>query len=421
MKRTADLAPALAEAAKVVSSVAAGRSLDDVMSPGAGSGREAITDLSYGTLRSYGRVQALERELSHRGRAAPRVRALLWCALVALERGRYADHTLVDQAVQACSLLDQAHARGYVNGVLRAYLRSREVLGTRISALEEASFQHPQWWIDTVRREHPRLWREVLEAGNSHPPMCLRVNRRRVQVESYREELAVAGLSARRVGEDALLLDGPVPVARLPGFSEGCVSVQDAGAQRCAPLLDLAPGQRVLDACAAPGGKAAHILELADVQLTALELNPERAARVAPGLARLGLSAQVRVADCTALEDWWDGVRYDRVLADVPCSGSGVARRHPDIKWLRRSSDLRRFAQRQSAILAALWRVLVPGGKLLYVTCSVFRDENDAVLDAFCAAFPEARREDLPGGTMPYLLPSAEHDGFYFGLLTKAA
>ena len=419
MKRTADLAPALAEAAKVVSSVAAGRSLDEAILPG--PGREAITDFTFGTLRCYGRVQALERALSHRGRAAPRVRALLWCALVALERGRYAEYTLVDQAVQACGLLDQGHARGYLNGALRAFLRSREALVRRIAALEEANFQHPQWWIDAVRRDHPQQWREILEAGNSHPPMCLRVNRRRARVDTYLEQAADAGLSVRRVGECAIVLDSPVPVARLPGFAEGWVSVQDAGAQRCAPLLEIAPGQRVLDACAAPGGKAAHILETADVQLTALELDPERAASIAPSLARLGLSAEVRVADCTVLEDWWDGRPYDRVLADVPCSGSGVARRHPDMKWLRRSSDLRRLAQRQSAILETLWRVLAPGGRLLYVTCSVFHEENDAVLDAFCAAFPEARRENLPGGTMPYLLPSAEHDGFYFGLLTKAA
>jgi 16S rRNA (cytosine967-C5)-methyltransferase len=171
------------------------------------------------------------------------------------------------------------------------------------------------------------------------------------------------------VGECALLLERPVPVARLPGFDAGLVSVQDAGAQVCATLLELAPGQRVLDACAAPGGKSAHVLESADVQLTALDADPGRAARIGPGLARLGLAADVRAADCTALHAWWDGRPFERVLADVPCSGSGVARRHPDIKWLRRESDVRRFAARQSAILAALWRVLAPGGKLLYVTC----------------------------------------------------
>jgi 16S rRNA (cytosine967-C5)-methyltransferase len=419
MRPSADLAPTLAEAAKVVAAVAAGASLDELLPRG--PGREALTDFCFGTLRSYGRVQALERMLSHRGRAAPRIRALVWCALYALERGRYAHHTLVDQAVQACGLLDLVHARGYVNGLLRAYLRRREALDRQLAADDEAYFQHPRWWIETLRADHPQRWREVLEAGNMHPPMCLRVNRRRTQVGDYMRRLEESGLRARRVGDWALLLEHPVPVGRLPGFVEGWASVQDAGAQRCAPLLDLAAGQRVLDACAAPGGKTAHILESADVQVTALELDPVRASRIAPGLARLGLSADVRVADCGSPQTWWDGRPYDRVLADVPCSGSGVARRHPDMKWLRRATDLGDFAIRQSAILQALWRVLAPGGRLLYVTCSVFRDENDAVLDAFCAKSPEVRRERLPGGAMPHLLPCAEHDGFYFGLLTKAA
>jgi 16S rRNA (cytosine967-C5)-methyltransferase len=177
----------------------------------------------------------------------------------------------------------------------------------------------------------------------------------------------------------------------------------------------------VLDACAAPGGKGAHILEQEDVRLTALDVSAARAARIAPGLTRLGLAADVRIGDCTALQEWWDGVPYDRVLADVPCSGSGVARRHPDMKWLRRASDTGEFARRQAAILDALWQVLVPGGKLLYVTCSVFREENEAVLDAFCARTPQARRDALPGGATPQLLPCAEHDGFFFGRLTRAA
>jgi 16S rRNA (cytosine967-C5)-methyltransferase len=419
MKRAADLAPALAEAARVVAGVAEGRSLDDALEPGAG--REALTDLCYGTLRRYGRVQALGRALSHRGNAPTRVQALLWCALYAIERGRYAHYTVVDQAVRACALLEHAAARGYVNAVLRTYLREREALERRLASDDEAHYQHPRWWIESVRRDHPRHWRSILEAGNSHPPLCLRVNRRRAQVDAYLTQLASAGLLARRVGESAVLLEKPVPVARLPGFADGLVSVQDAGAQRCAPLLDLARGQRVLDACAAPGGKSAHILEREDVSLTALELSTARAARIAPGLARLGLAADVRVADCTALEEWWDGAPYDRVLADVPCSGSGVARRHPDMKWLRRASDVGEFTRRQAAILDALWRVLAPGGKLLYVTCSVFRDENEAVLDAFRGRVPGARRDALPGGAMPNLLPCAEHDGFFFGLLTKAA
>ncbi len=419
MKRTADLAPALAASARAVASVASGGSLDEALERG--PGREAVMDLCYETLRRYGRVQALERALSHRGRAAPRIRALLWCALSAIDRGRYAPHTLVDQAVRACALLDLPHARGYVNGALRAYLRERDALGRQIAEDDVARYQHPRWWIDRLRRDHPARWTDILDAGNSHPPMCLRVNRRRASMDGYLQALAEAGLAAHAVGDQALLLDRPVPVSRLPGFGEGLVSVQDAGAQRCAALLDLAPGQRVLDACAAPGGKAAHILESADVQLTALDADPARTALLGSGLARLGLHAEIHAADCIALPSWWDGRAFDRVLADVPCSSSGVVRRHPDMKWLRRPGDLADFVARQHAILDALWQVVAPGGKLLYVTCSVFRDENDAVLDAFGARCPDARRVDLPGGAMPQLLPCAEHDGFFFGLLTKAA
>lgn len=419
MTQMAALAPALAAAARATARVAAGRSLDDPSEQGAA--RSAVLDLCHGTLRRYGRVQALVRSLSRKGEGALPVQALLWCALYALESGRYAAYTVVDQAVRACALLEQWPARGYVNAVLRSYLRGRAALERRALADDEARYQHPRWWIELLRVEQPQRWQSILEAGNTHPPMCLRVNRRRVAPEAYLAQLNAAGLAARSVGECALLLHKPVPVASLPGFAEGLVSVQDAGAQHCPPLLDLAPGQRVLDACAAPGGKCAHILETADVELTALDADAARAARIAPGLARLGLAATVAAADCTALEAWWDGRAFDRVLADVPCTGSGVARRHPDIKWLRRADDVRGFAQRQAAILDALWRVLAPGGKLLYVTCSVFREENDAVLQAFLARMPGARRGRLPDAVAGLLLPCTEHDGFFYGLLEKAA
>jgi 16S rRNA (cytosine967-C5)-methyltransferase len=414
-----DLAPALAEAARALARVAAGSSLDDVVARG--SAQAALLDICYTTLRAYGRVQALVRMLSSKGAAAPEVEALLWCALATLDRGRYAQYTVVDQAVRACAQLEQWPARGYVNGVLRSYLRERGPLEARIASQDEARLQHPGWWIDALRRDHPARWESILAAGNSHPPMCLRVNRRRAQPEGYLEQLAQVGMPARRIGECALLLDKPVPVERLPGFTAGWVSVQDAAAQACAPLLELADGQRVLDACAAPGGKAAHILESADVELIALDADPARAARIEPGLARLGLAAQVRTADCTQLDAWWDGRPFDRVLADVPCTGSGVTRRHPDIKWLRRAADVQSFARRQAAILEALWRVLAPGGRLLYATCSVFRDENEAVLDAFSARTPQARRRELPGGAAAQRFPCAEHDGFFYGQLEKAA
>jgi 16S rRNA (cytosine967-C5)-methyltransferase len=419
MTRMAALAPALAEAALATARVAAGRRLEEPTEQG--EARSAVIDLCHGTLRRYGRVQALVRSRSRKGEAAPQVQALLWCALYALDSGRYAAYTVVDQAVHACALLGQWPARGYVNGVLRGYLRGRDALERRMLADDEARYQHPRWWIETLQRDHPRHWPSILEAGNTHPPMCLRVNRRRVRPEAYLAQLAAAGLAARHFADCALLLEKPVPTARLPGFAEGLVSVQDAGAQHCARLLDLAPGQRVLDACAAPGGKCAHILESADVEVTALDADASRAARIAPGLARLGLAANVRAADCTALDAWWDGRAFDRVLADAPCTGSGVARRYPDIKWLRRAGDVRGFAQRQAAILDALWRVLAPGGKLLYVTCSVFREENDAVLQAFGARTPRARRGRLPQGAAEHLLPCAQHDGFFYGLLEKAA
>ena len=418
MKRNADLAPALAEAARAVARVGAGRSLDDAFERRAGRG--ALLDLCYGTLRRYGRVQAIVQALSHKGAPEPRVQALLWCALYALDCGRYAEYTVVDQAVRACALLEQWPARGYVNGMLRGYLRSRGALERRIAAEPQARYQHPQWWIDSLQRAYPERWGAILEAGNTHPPMCLRINRRRTDQPSYLQQLAQAGIAACPAGAHGLLLDKPVPVERLPGFDQGLVSVQDAGAQHCAAMLGLRDGQRVLDACAAPGGKSAQLLESAEIRLLALDSDAARAARIGPGLARLGLEARVQIADCTAPPSWWDGQPFDRVLADVPCTASGIARRHPDIKWLRRADDVAAFARRQAAILDALWGVIAPGGKLLYVTCSVFPEENGMVLDAFCARVPQARRPALPAGAPAQLLPCAQHDGFFYGLLEKA-
>jgi 16S rRNA (cytosine967-C5)-methyltransferase len=219
----------------------------------------------------------------------------------------------VDQAVRACTLLERWTAKGYVNGVLRNFLRERMALEARIRSDEEARYQHPRWWIDDLRRAYPESWEAILAAGNAHPPMTLRVNARRIAADAYAERLALAGLGAQAVGEAALLLARP-------------------GAQRAARLLDLARGQRVLDACAAPGGKSAHILERADVALTALDADPARCERMERNLRRLGLHASVRTADCTQPQPWWDGAPYERILADVPCTASGIARRHPDLK-----------------------------------------------------------------------------------------
>jgi len=421
------LAAALRDAAPMVERVAAGVSLaaqfERLAEEGVETPRAALIDLTHGTLRRYGRVQAIVRLLSRREGADPVLQALLWCSLYALESGRYAEYTVVDQAVRACGALERWSAKGYVNAVLRAYLRERASLEARMQSDPEARYQHPRWWIDLLRIAYPGQWEAVLAASNVHPPMCLRVNRRRITVAAYQAKLAAVGLAARALQGEALLLERPVPVDRLPGFHEGEVSVQDAGAQRAAPLLDLAPGQRVLDACAAPGGKAGHLLEMADVELTALEADAARCERLARNLARLRLEARVRNADCTRIERWWDGAQFDRVLADVPCSASGIARRHPDIKWLRRHADLPAFAARQGAMLDALWQVLRTDGKLLYATCSVFPQENDAVIEAFVARqrVPGARavRVAPADGAAAQGLPDAERDGFYYALIHK--
>jgi 16S rRNA (cytosine967-C5)-methyltransferase len=422
----APLAEALAAAAALVARVAAGRSLSGELERAkeepASTQRAALADLCYGTLRRYGRSQALVGALSRRpGAADPLVEALLWCAFYALESGRYAEYTVVDQAARACSLLQRAGAKGYVNALLRNFLRSRAGIEARLGADAAARYWHPNWWIERLQAAYPADWESVLAAGNTHPPMCLRVNARRSDTGAYAARLAAEGLPARRIGAAALLLERPVPVDRLPGFAAGEVSVQDAGAQRAAALLELRDGQRVLDACAAPGGKSAHILEAAAVELTALDVDPARSGDVTRNLARLGLSAEVRAADCSAPDAWWNGVAFDRILADVPCTASGVARRHPDIKWLRRPADVAAFAARQARILDALWRTLAPGGKLLYVSCSVFPEENGAVIDAFAARTPEVRRASLADGGPQQWLPGPEHDGFFFSLLEKPA
>jgi 16S rRNA (cytosine967-C5)-methyltransferase len=417
------LAQALRDAARMVAHVVEGRSLAEefhrLSELHSESPRSALIDLTHGTLRRYGRVQSIVRELSHRGRSDTLVEALIWCAIYALESGRYADYTVVDQAVRACGLAEKWSAKGYVNAVLRGYLRRRTSLAAHAAADLESRYQHPLWWVEAVRRAHPDHWESVLEAGNSHPPMCLRVNRRRHTVDEYQSRLSGSGMTCRRIGEVGLLLARPVPVERLPGFEAGDVSVQDAGAQRAAQCLDLAGGQRVLDACAAPGGKSTHILEAADVALTALDVEPPRCARIESNLKRLGLTAAVKAADCVRLADWWDEVPFDRILADVPCSASGVARRHPDLKWLRRGQDLPAFALRQAAILDALWQALAPGGKLLYATCSVFPQENDDVVERFVARADGARRLLLPDGEPAQWLPGPEHDGFYYALIAK--
>jgi 16S rRNA (cytosine967-C5)-methyltransferase len=251
--------------------------------------------------------------------------------------------------------------------------------------------------------------------------MGLRVNARRIDRAAYLERLAAAAVPAAPIGDEGVILERALPVARIPGFAEGLVSVQDPGAQLAAGMLALVPGQRVLDAFAAPGGKSAHILERAAVDLVALDNDPVRIERLHANLERLGLSAATQCADAGQLDRWWDGEPFDRVLADLPCTASGVVRRHPDIKWLRRESDIRALAARASGLLDSLWRVVRPGGKLLLATCSVFREENRCQVDDFVGRHADARCAPLPGqdGFDVQLLPDERHDGFYYALLER--
>jgi 16S rRNA (cytosine967-C5)-methyltransferase len=424
VKASAALAPALRDAARLVARVAAGRSLGDEFAPAepaGGASRAALLDIVHGTLRRYGRVQAIVAALSRRNPPDAALEALLWCGLYALDSGRYAEYTVVDQAVRACGLLERWSAKGYVNALLRNFVRDRETIERRLDADPQAHYQHPRWWVELMRAAYPDRWQAALREGNRAPPMCLRVNRRRGSVERYAARLEELGIASRRVGSDGLLLLEALPVARLPGFGEGDVSVQDAGAQRAAACLALEDGQRVLDACAAPGGKTAHMLERATLDVTALDVDAARAARVRANLQRLHLHARVEVADAVEYARAHAEARFDRVLLDAPCTGSGVVRRHPDIKWLRRESDAFGFAQRQAGLLDALWRLVAPGGKLLYVTCSVFPQENDGVIDAFVHRSAGARRASLADGAPAQWLPDAEHDGFYYALIEKHA
>jgi len=411
------LAFAFLQAARIDAAVFAGQSLaDGLLGRVDPAARPAVQDLVYGSLRQYGHGDFLLGRLLARPLDAPEVRALLLVALYRLETRPDATHTIVDQAVAAAGEMAAGRFRGLVNGLLRNYLRRQPQLLADLAADPVAASQHPDWWLHRLQAAYPALWPGVVAAGNQPPPMALRVNRRRCAPAEYQARLSAAGIGATAFGEVGLMLDRPLPVDRLPGFAEGLVSVQDPAAQLAAALLDPAPGSRVLDACAAPGGKAAHLLERADLDLLALDLKPSRCRRVAENLARLGLHATIKAADCARLDTWWDGRPFDAVLADVPCTASGVVRRNPDAKWLRRETDIAGFAHSQARILDALWQVVRPGGKLLYATCSVFPEENAGQITRFMATRPDARRDHEE-----QILPTADHDGFFYCRLEKRA
>jgi 16S rRNA (cytosine967-C5)-methyltransferase len=350
--------------------------------------------------------------------------ALLRIGLLQLQHMRIPEHAAVSATVDAAAAIGQRSAAPLVNAVLRRYQRERAELDGALAADPEVRFSHPQWLLAELERDWPADWQRICDANNAAAPMWLRVNTRKGQRDEYLEKLRAAGIAARAspVVATAVVLESPQAVDDLPGFAAGEVSVQDVAAQRAAEFLDLAPGQRVLDACAAPGGKTGHILEACPGldAVWALDRDPARLARVRDNLARLGLEAKIVAGDATRPEAWWDGRPFDRILLDAPCSAVGVIRRHPDIKILRRAEDVARAVELQAALLHALWPLLRPGGRLVYATCSVLRRENDAQIAAFTAASGavEAPGTEAPGRcqTLP---GDAEGDGFYYACLQK--
>jgi 16S rRNA (cytosine967-C5)-methyltransferase len=352
----------------------------------------------------------------------------LLCSALALlcqseeEQGEapYPAFTVVDQAVTAAASDPAiAHAKGMVNAVLRRFLRERDALLQAVLRTPAARWNYPAWWIDTVRSAYPNDWEAILAAGNALPPLTLRINCRQTTTTAYLQTLAQQGIAATRIGPFAVRLAQALPVAQIPGFAQGLASVQDAAAQLAAPLLDLQRGMRVLDACAAPGGKTGHILECADVELLALDSDARRLPRITENLQRLQLDATLKTGDAGS-RDWWDGRAFDRILADVPCTASGIVRRHPDIRWLRRKGDSGQLAGVSRAILDNLWQMLRPGGKLLFVTCSLWPQESEAQAAAF-AVRNQAIRLSAPGQLQPVANNEYDHDGLFYALFEKAS
>jgi 16S rRNA (cytosine967-C5)-methyltransferase len=434
------LAKLLGHTADAVQAVRAGQSLNDALARCPADARPGTQALSFHVLRWLGGALSARAVLAPKA-PAPAVDALLLSALALLwpsgDDAPYSEHTLVDQAVTAARQRAKASAN-FVNAVLRRFLRERDAIVAAALQDPVAAHNHPVWWAERLGRDWPDGWQRLLAFNNTRAPMSLRVNARRTTAAAYAERLAAAGLPAAAYGRQTVVLAAPVPVTRLPGFAEGEVSVQDAAAQRAAPLLAgdqgerLPRGARVLDACAAPGGKTAHLLELGDYDVLALDSDPERLKRIGQTLDRLKLQAGTACADAGDPAAWWDGRPFDAILLDAPCSASGIVRRHPDVRWLRRPTDIPTLAKTQARLLDALWPTLKPGGRLLYCTCSVFKAEGQDQIDAFLqrqGGASIAQDPPSPGHLLPLpdngeavgtpALPGASPDGFFYSLLEK--
>lgn len=414
-------------------SLAAAKSAADVLE---GRERALAMELVNGVLRWYWKLdyllnQFLQKPLRNKEQE---IKLLLLMALYELTELSTPDYAVVNEAVSASKALGKQWAKGMINAVLRAFIRDQQACLEKMASNQEAFYSHPYWLIALLRQDWPQYWQSILQANNQRPPLWLRVNAMHHSREAYQTLLQAQAIasSPHLFAPQALKLEQGIDVTSLPGFAQGQVSVQDAGAQLAANLFNVHKGQRVLDLCAAPGGKTCHVLELepAISSMTAVELEEGRMNRVRENLQRLNLQAELIVADAGDASTWWDGKPFDRIMVDAPCSATGVIRRHPDIKTLRREEDISALAETQQRILQQAWQMLAPGGQLLYITCSVLRRENEARIAQLLATQPDAVEQNLiePGASEwgiackhgRQLLPGEnDSDGFYFCRLSK--
>jgi len=423
--------------AQALADVQRGRSATQVLEKISSPSRPGVQALLFHVLRRLGLAQTLLKKLAKQSPQKP-VEALLCTALaLACDQNAlmYPPHTLVSQAVDAAKktrLLK--NSAPFINACLRRFLREQDSLLKDVQTSELAQWNHPQWWIHQLQKDYPTQWPDILLANNSPAPMTMRVNTKRISVMDLQKNWMDAGMTATLVGDAGLVLKQPLAVHLIPGFLDGLCSVQDWGAQKAATLLKEQLHQkpikkwRILDACAAPGGKTAHLLEVMDCEVIALDIDDRRCLKINENLDRLGLQATVLAADAQKTEAWWDRKLFDAILLDAPCSASGIVRRHPDIRWLRRESDIAALALQQLRMLESLWPLLSPGGLLLFCTCSVFHAEGQDVVQAFLTHNTQAAILPSPGHLIPNIAGArgevqdnaiSDHDGFFYALLQK--
>lgn len=428
--------------AQHVHEVLSGRSLSQYLEQTPQPARAAVQAHDFYVLRQLGWAQAVCALLVPKRPKKPLLYAHLLHALVLLEAALrwwdeetstrragvplYAPHTVVDQAVRAANALGVRFHKRLINGVLRNYQRERKDLLIQIAKQPTAVWNFPEWWVELLQTHYPEEWRSIILHSNAPAALTLRVNTRALTVEAFLAHLSQAGLPAYSPGQETVVLERLAPVQQLPGYEQGWFSVQDGHAQLAGHLLPVSAGDYVLDACAAPGGKAAHLLERCDLELVALDADETRMQRVKENLQRLqllGEQVQLQVGDARVPEQWWSGRPFDAILADVPCTASGVVRRHPDIRWLRRASDVAATAQLQAEICDALWPLLKVGGHFLYVTCSIFPAEGEEQIERFLRTHADAIRLDAPGQLLPTPESAAQRggDGFFYALLQKGS